>query len=402
MQMVIKRLWLPMMLLCLILCGCTRSEKMSESVQQAATQITLTAPKTYSGVLRNLIQSFEETNPDIRVNYVEIRGDLNKLYDIYTAPLNAGDSTVDVFLLDNVWIPSFGAKNFAEPLDYSAEEKAKFEQSVLSECTYEGNTIAAPFSIDMGWVYYRKDLITNPPNSWEDWIALGRQLVQQEQVRYGGVIQGKDGEEMLCTAREFINATADTAQGLRLYKEVLSLGGEEVNLDSTTYVKAFSLGEAAFMKAGSTAWQVINQDGSEVKMKVAAVPLPSHTEERSASLLGGTGLAVNRFSEKKEESVRLVRYLTGEEAQTQAAVGFGIMPTLRSVYENYRVAEENPHFDFVHRLGYDRVIRKGTSVSYLEQAEKAEQYLESFLSDTMDAETAAIGIDAVLGNRKAE
>lgn len=390
-----RKIMLLIVFACFLLTGCTKTNN-SVSTEQRTTQITLTAAKTYSGVLKNLIQTFEENNPDIRVNYVEMRGDLNKLYDIYTAPLNAKDSTVDVFMLDNVWIPNFGAKNFAEPLNYTFEEKRGFYDSILSECMYDGDLIAAPFSVDVGWIYYRKDLIETPPETWEEWIALGRQLALDGKVRYGGVIQGKDGEEMLCTAREFINACTDTEYGLKLYKEVLNLGGEDVNLDSTTYVKAFSMGEAAFMKAGSAAWQVINQDGSAVKMKVGIAPLPAGKSGRSASLLGGCSLAINRFSEKQEEAVRLVRYLTGEEAQTQAAVAFGIMPTLCSVYDNYRVIEENPHFNFVQTIGYSQFMKKGASVSYLEQAEHAEKYLEEFLSGTTDAKTAAAGIDVFL------
>lgn len=394
MSVLIKRI--GAVLLFLLLTGCAGRSAVNPADQQNTTQITLVSSKAYGGVLRNLVRSFEDGNPDIRVNYVEMRGDLNKLYDIYTAPLNAEDGTVDVFLLDNVWIPNFGAKNYAEPLEWSSEKRNQYTDSMIRECTYEGKLIAAPFSVDLDWIYYRKDFIQDPPVSWEQWIELGQQLVQSNQVQYGGVIQGKDGEEMMCTAREFIHASADTVQGLNLYKEILKLGGEDVNLDSTTYVKAFSMGEAAFMKAGSTAWETINRDGSAVKMKVGIAPLPAGTDGKPSSLLGGSCLAVNRFSEKKEAALRLVDYLTAEEAQTQAAVGFGIMPTLRAVYDNYRVAEENPHFRFIDTEGYERFEKKGASVSYLERVQKAEQALERFLSDGMDAQTAAVEIDAFL------
>lgn len=394
--MFMKRFKAAVVLICLVFTGCAGGGEPTGLEQQATTKITLVTSSVYADAIRGLIQSFEETNSDIRVNCIEMRGALNELYDIYTAPLIAEDSTVDVFLLDNVWIPNFGAKKFAEPLAYSEQEKSSFEAAVLSECLYEGELIALPFSIDLSWIYYRRDLIDAPPSTWEDWIALGRQLAQEQKVRYGGVIQGQDGEEMLCTAREIINSSSDIATGLSLYKEILSLGGQEVNLDSTTYVKAFSQGEAAFMKAGSTAWHIVNQNGSEVKMKVGIVPLPAGSDGSAASLLGGSSLAVNRFSEKKEAAFRLVRYLTGEEAQLQAAVEFGLMPTRIAVYENYRVAEENPHFDLILPEGYGQFIRKGASVSYLEWTEPAEESLEAYLSGAMDVATAAAGIEAFL------
>lgn len=373
------RICIFLLIATMIFCGCEKNDNTQDELYQDTLQINLVSSKEYSPALKSLIADFEETDGGMRVNLVEMNGDLDKLYDIYSASLGSHSDAFDVYLVDNTWIENLGKKGCITPLDDRNMASDKYIDVFVKDCYVDGTLFAKPFSANLDWIYYRKDLLEKVPATWEEWVTAGRRAADEGVVKYGGVAQCVGGDEMMTTAREMIKSCGDTDSGLELYKSIAEMGDSTLTSDCNRYVKAFSAGSALFMKGSTPVWHTVNGDGSAVGMKVGVAPLPADAEGKPTSLLCGTSLVVSKYSNNADRAAKLIDYLTDTEAQTQAAIMFGVMPVIADVYDNYRVIEENPHFKTIDTDKFGSYVKKSVGSDYLVDVTETENAVKDFL-----------------------
>ncbi|MEJ2493106.1 MAG: extracellular solute-binding protein [Ignavibacteriaceae bacterium] len=119
----------------------------------------------------------------------------------------------DLFLMDVVWINQFIQSDWLEPLDdFAVKSKFKTEpffKRVLNLVDeYDDNLFALPVFMDVALLYYRTDLIVQPPETWEQLKELSLRI-QEEQRKTnksfdGFVWQGAQYEGLVCSFLEFI------------------------------------------------------------------------------------------------------------------------------------------------------------------------------------------------------
>ena len=95
---------------------------------------------------------------------------------------------IDVFSVDQIWVPRF-AKWCLPIVNYIPDEETKaLSQYAMRTCYYEDSLVAAPLYLDIGVMYYRKDLIgalsdgeywsnqLSHSITWQDLLKLGREM----------------------------------------------------------------------------------------------------------------------------------------------------------------------------------------------------------------------------------
>jgi trehalose/maltose transport system substrate-binding protein len=93
------------------------------------------------------------------------------------------------------------------------------------------------------------------------------------------------------------------------------------------------------------AWALVDAPDSPVAGKVGVAPLPVGDRSRQPTgVLGGSQLAVSRYSQNVRIAADLVRYLAGAHEQRRRAIIGAFQPTIRRLYEDADVARANPFF----------------------------------------------------------
>ncbi|MBZ4665864.1 ABC transporter substrate-binding protein [Mahella sp.] len=377
--------------------------------------ITLAQGKDVTDATENTIQAFETKYPNIKVNFQEMPSESDQQHNSYVTALSAGDDSVDVYSIDVVWPAEFAAAGWVEPLDdyFPQSEREKYLQGPIQSCTYDGKLYAAPFFTDAGLLYYRKDLMPTPPETWDELYNIGKQLMDEGKVEYGFVFQANQYEGLVCDALEYIHSnngkvldgsnvvlnSENTIEALDIFKKMLDIAPEGV----TTYIEndslvAFQEGRAAFMRNWPYAWAVVNSDESKVKDKVGIAPIPKGPkgDATGKATLGGWNLAINKNSKNKDAAWKFVEFVISEEGQKIQAIDGGHLPVLQSLYEDPDVIKANPYFESMYDVLINALPRP-VSPFYPQISESMQINIHKFLMGEFDAKASVENMTKEIG-----
>ena len=310
-----------------------------------------------------LLAEFEAAHPGVRVRQREMPASSDVQHQQFVTWLVAGDPSVDVYLIDVIWIAEFAAAGWILPLDehLAPARRAEFFPSLLRAMTYRGRVFALPRFTENGLLYYRKNLMPDPPGTWDELVALAK--AHQRPGLSGFVFQGLQYEGLTVNFLEHLWARGgdlfDAAGRPTFHGEagvaaltflVDLIHAHRISpLGVTTYMERESLqefleGRALFHRNWAYAWSQVQRQDSKVRGQVGVVPLPRAGPGPSAGALGGWNLAVSRFTRHPQEAWQLVDWLTSREAQRAKALGEGRLPTLPALYDDPALGSANPHF----------------------------------------------------------
>jgi len=284
--------------------------------------------------------------------------------------LAAGSSDVDVFQVDVIW-PGILGRYFVDLRKYidAKTVDAHFKTQVDNN-TVDGELKALPWFADVGLLYYRKDLLDKygvaVPTSWDALAAAARTIAEGERkagdkAMVGLVFQGKAYEGLTCNALEWVDGfgggriidesgqiTLNNPKAVEALRTAAGWIGAIAPKGVLNYAEedargVFQSGHAVFMRNWPYAWALANAADSPVKGKVGVAPLPAGgAGGKPTGTLGGSGLAVSRFSKHPDEAADLVRYLASPAEQARRAVAGAFNPTIPAVYDDPEVVKAQP------------------------------------------------------------
>ena len=358
------------LLLTLILIGCG---------SQPPKPITITMSTGTVGnefeVLKKQVSQFEAEHPYIQVQLFDPPESTNDRYTAYTDGFKRQDSTIDIYMIDIIWQPEFGAAGWTLPLnDYVSKNKINMTDLLpgpVQGNTWNGRLVSMPWFTDAGLLFYRKDLLIkyrfDVPQTWADLREIAETIVTAEKERsphmVGFVFQGRAYEGLVTNYLEFVWANG---------ADVLNPTGDQVVLDSPEAIEAletfielrhhaspgvtsfqeadalnyFQSGNAVFMRNWPFAWAVLNDHDPAATAKVGIAPLPHGPQGTTGapSALGGWQLAINAHSQHPDEAFEVIAFLTSTEQQNYKAIHAGQAPTRLASYQDPDVLAANPHF----------------------------------------------------------
>ena len=156
-------------------------------------------------VFARQITAFEARNPGWKVTRHPTPDDADQRHHLYVQWLNAGARQPDVLQLDVVWTPEFAAAGWIRPLDGLEDEAADFFPHVLQADRLDGRLYAMPLFVDVGMLYYRRDLV-EAPGSLDELRDRGLAMVRAGRTRYGFVWQGARYEGLITVFIEHLAA----------------------------------------------------------------------------------------------------------------------------------------------------------------------------------------------------
>lgn len=344
-----------MALALVLLCACHRGD--------GRTLVRFIDGPDNGGGWKEIIARFEAAHPDVDVELVEGPASTNTREDMYSTEFMSGGTSYDLVYMDIIWVPKFAAQGWLRPLDdlLPASEREKFLPGDIQGSIYDRKLFRVPMRSDAGMLYYRSDLISKPPETFEELVALAKQH-QKGQERWGFVFQGKQYEGLVCNFLEVLwghggdvfdasgAVIVDRPEAIRALEWMKSTIGTIAPPGVTTYQEeesrhVFHEGRAVFMRNWPYAWTLSQKEGSPIRGKVSIVPMVHAPGEKSAATLGGWGFGIAKNAKHPEAAWKFIQFATQPEQQKVLHFKNGAIPTRRSVFQDPEVLKANPHYE---------------------------------------------------------
>jgi len=358
----------------LVAAGCGRRAGVETSGEE--TTLVFKHSKFFGnpGAFEALLQQFEKENPGLRVKSETLPNSSDEQHQFYVINLQARSVDFDVLALDVVWGAEFARAGWLKEIGawFSPEMQEEFFRAPLEAVAYGGKVHAVPWFIDAGVLYYRKDLLSqthrDAPKTWDELVAIARQVTQDNPGLYGFVWQGKQYEGLVCNALEYLWSNGgnviqngrvvidspENRQAVAFMRDLIYRYHVSPQLVTTLTEEPsrnlFGNGKSVFLRNWPYAWSLFQQDGSAVKDKVGVTVLPHFPGKESAATLGGWQLGVNACSKHPEAAERLIRFLTSYEAQKALALAYALNPTRKKLYEDKDLLAAQPFTAQLHQV----------------------------------------------------
>jgi multiple sugar transport system substrate-binding protein len=325
--------------------------------------ITFATGKDTSGKLQGLIDSWNEDHPDEKVKLLELSESADEQRASMVQNFQAGTGAYDVVNSDVVWTAEFAARGWLEPLDEERFASDEILPATVETGMYDGKLYAMPFTSDGGMLYYRSDLVKNPPKTWDELVdscsiaekndmgCYAGQFAQYEGLTVnaseainsaGGSILNEDGTKAAVDspeAKEGLQFLVDGFKEGYIPKEAITYKEEEGR-------RAFQQGRLLYLRNWPYVYGLANTKGPDSKVvdKFEVAPLPGQ-DGPGASTLGGHNLALSADSENKETAKDWMEYMQSEEMQRKELTELSHAPVLASLYDDPELQKEIPYLD---------------------------------------------------------
>ncbi len=361
---------------------------------------------------RQVLQGFQQ---ETGIEVTALVGEAKTSEEIRRAfldDLKTKKSDPDVMFLDIAWISELADDGLLEELDnYQIDTTVFFPKLVKLADTYNGKLIALPGHMDGGLLYYRQDLLQKygyqyPPKTWDELLAMSLRVQAGERATnpdfWGFVWQGSRYEGLVCNALEyfvsagggFVDEKGDSIinkeENVIALQFMVDLIHQSRISPPTTYQidneeqvwRRFQEGNALFERNWPFAWGKHNAADSPVKGKVGIAPLPSFPNHDAAATLGGWHFAISKYSDRKEDAVKLLNYLTSYNVQKNMVQTIGWNSVRRDIYSDPQVVASAPHLISL-RSVFDNAVPRPMVPYYPDFSLVLQKYIHAALSKAM-------------------
>lgn len=343
--------------------------------------------------------------------------------------LTGNDKTLDVMALDVVWTAEFAEAGWAVPLsdDPAGRAESDAEENTLpgplETARWQGKLYASPITTNTQLLWYRADLMDEPPSTWDgmiteatrlhaagkpSWIAVQAKQYEGLVVWFntllasaGGQVLSDDGKTVTLTDTD--EHRAATVKALQIIKSVATAPGADPSVtqtDEATARLALEQGKAAL----EVNWPFVLPSLLEnaVKGGVNFLPLDqrpdlvdaindlgtfSPTDEQFQAAyeaskevfgfagypgvrdgepakvtLGGLNLAVAKTSRHKAEAFEAIRCLRNVENQRYTSVEGGLPAVRESLYDDPAFQAKYPQYAIIREQLTNAAVRPATPV----------------------------------------
>src|SRR5687767_11982199 len=195
--------------------GAPDAEKATQA--KASGNVTWCIGKDTTGAFGTVIDNFNKANPDANVKLLELPEDAGEQRRLQVQRLEAESPECDVLGTDVIWTAEYAAQGWLQDVsDFISQNGDGFIQSTVDTTEYEGKNYAVPFNSNAGFIYYRKDQVSQPPEDWQG-------LYEEAQKGNGVVYQGFRYEGLTVNFLELLYSAGGT---------VISEDGKEATADS--------------------------------------------------------------------------------------------------------------------------------------------------------------------------
>lgn len=226
----------------------------------------------------------------------------------------------------------------------------EYFEGAYETTVYKGKTYALPLTITTSVLFYNKDLVSEPFETWDEWLAIAKTLDESQSGLFEGIGNGGYASWYFQVFLEnvggsFMNedetaVTFNDAKGVEaanMIKDLYEATPKSIR-DSSN---AFGHGLIATKLGSSYDIDTITNSFPNLNFGVIKVPVPNEGDT-SYSNIGGENLVVLESTKNKEDAMKLVEFLMRKENQEKISKFSGNFSTVK---EYATVDESDPNRD---------------------------------------------------------
>jgi multiple sugar transport system substrate-binding protein len=301
-----------------------------------------------TGAWHNLLDEFERQHPNVRVQLVEGPPGTDVREDMYSTSFLSGEAAYDLVYCDVISLPKFAAAGWLLDLTdrVTPADTTGFLETDLKAGMYKGHLYRIPAFTDSGILYYRKDLASQPPETFDDLVRLSKQF--QSDQRYGFLWQGKQYEGLVTVYLEILwgyggdwidtethEVLLDRPEALEALEFLRSTIGTISPPSVTTYMEEdtrvlFQNCRSVFLRNWPYVWKLLEQTPQKTA-RFGMAPVVHAPGHASAGTLGGWGFAISKYTRDPDMAWKLVQFLTSPEQLAKIQSRMGRIPARRTL-----------------------------------------------------------------------
>lgn len=276
--------------------------------------------------------------------------------------LAAGDDSMDILGLDVTWTQEFASADWIK--EWTGADKAEVENGTLAgplaSATYDGKLYAAPNNTNVQLLWYRKDLVAQPPQTWDQMIDDALKL-KQEGKPYQVLTMGAQYEGLVVFFNNLVASAgghvvsddgktavmdAGTVKALQVLKRFATAGVTSPSFSNQVEDDvrlAFQGGGGAFQLNWPYVYSSMQADAPQMAANVAWARYPAiDAGTPSRVTIGGSNLAVSAYSRHPDLAFEAAKCLRNAASQKFLAIKAGQPPSIESVYADPEMTEAYP------------------------------------------------------------
>ncbi|MGY6026338.1 sugar ABC transporter substrate-binding protein [Streptomyces spinosirectus] len=292
--------------------------------------LTVWAMGTEGEKLGDVATTYEKAHPNVTVKVTPVGWDVAHQKLVAAA---AAGKLPDVMQMGSSYLGEFADMGALEPVDTKTFKQGGFFSSAWDQGVYDGKSYGVPWYIDTRVLYYRTDLakkagLQKAPATMADLQKAATVYQDKAGTKWALSIQpsGLDavqsfypflysaGGAILDDRGKPVVNSAAAVKALENYGSYYSKGlSDKTFRPGYDVTKDFNTGAVPMFFSGPWVVGLLNDNYPGLKGKWAVAPVPA--DKTSASMAGGSSLAISADSSHKAAAEDFISYLTGAKAQ---------------------------------------------------------------------------------------
>lgn len=319
---------------------------------ESVLKVALIGGEVYDPLYKMIPRFEEETGYTVDVAFT---GDHEALNRHIFSRYEAGQGDYDLISTHTKYSPA--QSSYLLPLDhwFPVEEKQVFSNRILELCEINGELKQIPRNIDVRLLFYRKDLLDQPPETWDELLQSVKKFRHHDCFgftfpgRYSGLFGNffelfeSFGGKLFARMDGIDREAAEWA--IAYLKELYQSGAvppETPDIYFDEVSRLFREGRTVLTTDWPGYW-------SKYQDSVKAAPdcfdislLPRGPSGKRKAYAGSHSFAIPNSTSDLNGSLKLLKFLTGEHVQRIDA-DYGHIPARRSLFkEAYEGSRSNP------------------------------------------------------------
>ena len=301
---------------------------------------------------------------NIKINFLSTSSDQQRVSLVRR--LAASDSSIDILAMDVDWTAEFATAKWLKPVPASlaAQIKSTDLPGPVQTATWKNKLWAVPINSNTELLWYRKDLVPNPPTTWAQMIADANHLaaeskphfIEEQGAQYEGLtvwfnsLVNSAGGKILSPDNQVVLGRP-AAIAASIMRQLATSKGADPSLNVSQEGPgqvAFQSGTAAFMINYPFVWSATQAGNPKVfkDMGYALFPgvVPGVTPRVS---IGGYNLGISAFSKHPDLAFQAVQCLIQPSNQSRNAIKGGLAPVAASIYDQPAFGKAYPFHQLI-------------------------------------------------------
>ena len=275
------------------------------------------------------VREYKKIKPNVRIVYEPVESTAARSKIELDGPAGVG---ADIFVCPHDHIGALVAGGHILPVENAGEYMANFYPMARTAATYNGIIYGYPLGAETYALFYNKDIIKEPPKTWEEIIAFAKKWNNKFENKYaiawpvddpyyaymfldsfGAPLFGPEGDNPKLHNLNTDQAVAGLTYMQSLKEKVLNVPAMDCSLDFVN--TGFTTGNVPLAINGP--WKIKEYKTLGINFGITTLPAFPGTNTPATSFSGIRLAFVSSYSQYPEEAMEFVKFLTSKEMLQQ-------------------------------------------------------------------------------------